>query len=219
MKPVLYGLAAILSLFILASCQTLSKEECTSADWRVIGEQDGSAGRDPQKRFGAHAKACEKAGVNANQTLWNEGYQIGLRRFCTPINGLSHGQKGGVYANNCPIDLAAGFRSGYDLGLQHFVKTREISKMKARISSVEFSIKDKEKKISEGKIDKRDAEYRIKDDRRAINDINREIGRKEAELGAIESEMEQFRFNYSSSVGADLGAGIGPAPSSRPGHF
>lgn len=219
MKPILYGLAAILSFFILVSCQTLSKEECTSADWRVIGEQDGAAGREPQNRFGAHAKACEKAGVNANQTLWNEGYQIGLRRFCTPINGLAHGQKGGVYSNNCPIDMAQQFRSGYDLGLKHYAKAREISKLKNRITSVEYSIRDKEKKISEGKIDQRDAEYRIKDDRRAINDINREIGRKEAELGAIDREIEQFRFNNTNAVTSDLGAGGNLVPSNRAGHF
>lgn len=200
MKPLLLGFAAIISLFILASCQTLSKEECTSADWRVIGEQDGAAGRDPQKRFGDHAKSCERAGVNANQTLWNQGYQIGLIRFCTPISGLAHGQKGGVYANNCPIDLAANFRAGYDLGLKHFSKTREISKLRNRINSVEFSIRDKEKKISEGKVDQRDAEYRIRDDRRAINDLNRDIGGKEVELRTIEREMENFRYDYGNTT-------------------
>ena len=54
-------IAPVLSLFfavlILASCQTLSKDECVAADWRVIGEQDGSDGREPQKRFGKHVKA------------------------------------------------------------------------------------------------------------------------------------------------------------------
>lgn len=196
MKPIFYGLAALFSLLILVSCQTLSKEECTSADWRVIGEQDGAAGRDPQKRFGDHAKSCDKAGVTADQTLWNQGYQIGLRRFCTPLNGLGHGQKGGVYSNNCPVDLAPNFRVGYDLGVAHYTKSREISNLRSRINSVEFSIKDKEKKISKGKIDRRDAEYRIRDDRRAINELNRDIGGKEAELRAIEVEMENFRYNY-----------------------
>lgn len=195
MKSIALGLTALISLFILVSCQTLSKEECTSADWRVIGEQDGAAGQDPQKRFGDHAKSCDRAGVTASQTLWNEGYQIGLRRFCTPLSGLAHGKKGGIYANNCPIDLASTFRSGYDLGLTHYKKAQEISSIRSRINSVEFSIKDKEKKISEGKIDKRDAEYRIKDDHRAINELNRDIGRKEVELNLINNEIEDFKYN------------------------
>lgn len=213
MKPILLGLAVLFSLFILASCQTLSKEECTSADWRVIGEQDGANGKDPQKRFGDHAKSCEKAGIVANQTLWNQGYQIGLRRFCTPLSGLAHGQKGQAYSNNCPVDLAPNFRIGYDLGVTYYTKSREISNIRSRINSIEFSIKDKEKKISEGKIDQRDAQYRIKDDRRAINELNRDIGRKEAELGAIERDMENFRYNYSNASVA------GQVLTPRAGHF
>lgn len=213
MKPILLGLAALISILLLASCQTLSNEECNSADWRVIGEQDGANGEDPQKRFGAHAKSCDKAGVVANQTLWNQGYQIGLRRFCTPLNALSHGQKGKVYANNCPVDLAPNFRVGYDLGVLHYTKSREISNLRSRINSVEFSIKDKEKKISEGKVDQRDTQYRIRDDRRAINELNRDIGRKEAELTAIERDMANFRYNYGN---ANV---VGPALTPRQANY
>jgi hypothetical protein len=39
-------------LDILSGCQTISKDECLAADWRVIGEHDGAEGFDPQIRFG-----------------------------------------------------------------------------------------------------------------------------------------------------------------------
>ncbi|MCY0154566.1 hypothetical protein OEG86_22680 [Hoeflea alexandrii] len=39
----LYSVLALLACLVLASCQTMSKEECAVADWRVIGEQDGAA--------------------------------------------------------------------------------------------------------------------------------------------------------------------------------
>ena len=69
----------VLSLpVVLGSCATMSKEECVAADWRVVGETDGAAGYDPQSRFAAHAKSCEKAGVVPDQTLWYQGFQVGV---------------------------------------------------------------------------------------------------------------------------------------------
>jgi len=93
--------SSALILIALAACQTLSKEECIAADWRVIGEQDGAQGFSSQQRFGDHVKACEKADIVPDQTLWSAGYQTGLVRFCTPLNGLAYGQAGRTYANVC----------------------------------------------------------------------------------------------------------------------
>lgn len=184
----------VISLFFLPACQTLSKEECTAADWRVIGEQDGAAGHHPQNRFVAHAKACERANVVANQTLWNEGYQRGLLRFCTPLSGLSHGQKGGEYFNNCAAISEVKFRSGYDLGLRQHFKQSEINSTKNRIRSAESSIRSIERLIKEGKTDQRDGEFKIRDQKRKINELNRELGRKESELRIISNEVEDFRL-------------------------
>ncbi|MFK7903184.1 MAG: DUF2799 domain-containing protein [Nitratireductor sp.] len=196
MNKFLYLVVAIFSLAFLASCQTLSKEECLSADWRVIGEQDGASGANPQEKFRAHAKSCEPTGVRADQTLWNQGYQRGLIRFCTPVNGVSHGENGRPYYNNCPVAQAGVFSEGYELGRKVHSKRGEINSIKNRIKSIERSIESKEKRIREGKIDQREAESRIDSDRRAINELNRELGRKDAELGVIKSEAENFKADY-----------------------
>ena len=186
---------AILFSLILAGCQTLSKEECVAADWRVIGEQDGAAGHAPQDRFGDHAKSCEKAGVVPDQTLWNEGYQAGLRRFCTPLSGLAHGQKGGSYANTCPSELTPGFLSGYSLGKRQHDKKNEINSLQSRIRVSETTISDNQRLRSEGKIDHAQADANIRTNQRLINDLNRELGRRESELYRIENEVEDFRLN------------------------
>ena len=121
---------------LASSCQTMSKEECAVADWRVVGEQDGAAGYAPQDRFARHVKACTKAGIAADQTLWYQGYQQGLPRYCTPLNGLSVGSQGKSYANVCPADLDPAFREGYDLGRIYYEKKREISNLESRIRSL-----------------------------------------------------------------------------------
>ena len=54
------GLAAVITT--LASCGTMSKEECRVADWGVVGDTDGAAGYEPQSRFADHVKSCAKSG-------------------------------------------------------------------------------------------------------------------------------------------------------------
>jgi hypothetical protein len=172
----------------------MSKEECAVADWRVIGEQDGAAGYNPQDRFARHVKACTRAGVAADQTAWYQGYQQGLPRYCTPLNGLSVGSQGKTYANVCPVNLETGFREGYELGRLHHEKKREISSRESRIRSLEQSIRDDEKLLAEGTEDRRAVERRIDDNRRTIRDLDRDIGRMESDLRRIEDDMEDFRY-------------------------
>lgn len=195
MNRIATGLLLIGAGVFLASCQSLSKDECIAADWRVIGEQDGSEGREPQARFGQHVKACERAGVIPDQTLWNQGYQQGLFNFCTPLRGLSHGQAGQVYNNVCPPSLEAGFLSGYNLGREEYDKKSDIRNLENRINAREREIDQIEEDLEDGDISERKARRAIRDARRDIRDINRDIGRAEADLGSIERRIEFFRQN------------------------
>lgn len=181
---------------LITSCQTLSKEECAVADWRVIGEQDGASGYNPQDRFAKHVKACTKAGVAADQTLWYQGFQKGLPRYCTPLNGLAVGSQGKSYGNVCPINLEAGFREGYDLGRVHHRKKSDISSLESRIRGVEQEIRDDEELIRAGQADRRATERRIDDNRWKIRDMERDIGRMQSDLRRIEDDMEDFRYSF-----------------------
>ncbi|MCY0096273.1 DUF2799 domain-containing protein [Hoeflea ulvae] len=186
----------LLACLVLTSCQTMSKEECAVADWRVVGEQDGAAGYNPQDRFAGHVKACTKAGVAADQTLWYQGYQKGLPRYCTPLNGLSVGSQGKTYANVCPLDLEPGFREGYDLGRLQHRKRSEISTLESRISAIERDIRADEDLIRDRKEDRRTIERRIDDNRWKIRDLERDIGRLQSDLRRINEDMEDLRYSY-----------------------
>lgn len=190
----LYSALVLLACLVLTSCQTMSKEECAVADWRVIGEQDGAAGYNPQDRFARHVNACTKAGVAADQTAWYQGYQQGLPRYCTPLNGLSVGSRGQSYANVCPVNLESGFREGYELGRLHHEKKREISNLESRVRSLEQAVRDDEQLLSRGADDPRGVERRLYDNRRDMRDIDRDIGRLESDLRRIEDDMEDFRY-------------------------
>lgn len=178
---------------VLSSCQTMSKEECAIADWRVVGEQDGAAGYEPKSRFARHAKACERAGVLADQTTWYQGYQQGLPRYCTPLNGLSVGRDGKGYANVCPVDLAPGFREGYSLGQAYHGKSSSIRNAESEINSLEQAIRRDQDLIANGQADRRETERRIDENRWKIRDLERDIGRLQSDLRRIEGDMEDFR--------------------------
>lgn len=185
----------LLGAGMLASCQTLTKDECVAADWRVIGEQDGAEGHDPQDRFGRHVKACERAGIVPDQAAWYAGFQQGLVRFCTPLSGLSAGQAGKVYHNICPPQSEPGFLRGYRLGRADYDKRSEIRQAENSISRAEAEISRTEKLLDEGKIDEGEARRLIRQQNRTIRDSERDIDRDRYDLARIERDIEWFQRN------------------------
>lgn len=189
--------AAGIAIAALTSCNSLSKDECAAADWSVIGQADGASGKDPQDRFAAHVKSCARINVVPDQTRWYEGYQLGLTRYCTPLNGLSRGEAGDAYYNVCPPATSASFLRGYGLGQQAY-------RIRSRISSLRSDVSFKDMQADRNY----DAIKRTEDtnQRRALRDeidrLDRDIRRAEREIAdlefdlyAIERDIEAFRRN------------------------
>lgn len=181
----------------LASCNSMSKEECAAADWQVIGDTDGAAGHDPQERFAAHVKSCARIKVVPDQTKWYQGYQAGIVRYCTPMSGLTHGEAGDGYHNVCSPDTEAGFMRGYGLG-------RKAWELRSRMNSLRNEMTSKEMEM-----DRRYNELKTAADdnqRRAIRDAidqldrdirraRRDSGDVEYQLGAVQRDVDWFRQN------------------------
>jgi hypothetical protein len=97
---------------VLASCQTISKEECAVTNWRDLGVRDGQQGF-PATRIERHSSACAKAGITVDTTAYLGGRDIGIRSYCTPANGLQVGRSGSNYRNSCPAELEPAFLRSY----------------------------------------------------------------------------------------------------------
>ncbi len=196
MLRLLFAFAAIGFSLFLASCNTLSKEECVAADWRVIGESDGAAGYEPQERFAAHAKSCERVKIVPDQTIWYQGYQAGLVRYCTPMSGLMHGQAGHGYSNVCPPETAAGFLRGYTLGnRQHSLQSR-LSSLQSDYGSKEAEIDDLSRKLKDAAdADRHDIRRRMDDLEDDMRRIRREQRDVEDELDDASAEVQWFQQN------------------------
>ena len=100
----------IVALLFLSGCatQTLSKSECATADWRVIGYGDGAAGHGAE-RIDGHRRACARFGVTPDLMAYNQGRSEGLREYCTAPKGLELGRANGDcgICNNFPNVVAA----------------------------------------------------------------------------------------------------------------
>ena len=107
--PVLVALA-------LSGCATLNENECRTADWGRLGQQDGTNGH-TESRLADHAEACNKIGILPNATAWRTGWDQGVQSYCTPAVGWREGLAGRGYNGVCRArGTEAGFLQAYQLG-------------------------------------------------------------------------------------------------------
>jgi len=111
---------------LLVACASLGKQDCLSGDWNLIGNTDGTKGKLADERLRAHTKACNKHGVQLDQSAYRVGHSTGLKNYCTTENGYSAGSdfvdrsfKRDGYNNVCPADLKIAFLEGYLGGLKN----------------------------------------------------------------------------------------------------
>ncbi len=95
----------------------MSRDECLTADWRLIGFEDGASGSSPVQ-IGERRKACAKHGVTPDKTAYDQGYQEGLAVFCSYNRGLGAGKSGAGANRICPPE--SDYQAGYDEGLRSF---------------------------------------------------------------------------------------------------
>ncbi|MDK4725005.1 DUF2799 domain-containing protein [Rhizobium phaseoli] len=198
------ALAAVAGFgLLLASCNTLSKEECVAADWRVIGESDGATGYEPQQRFAAHAKSCERVKIVPDQTIWFQGYQTGLVRYCTPLSGLARGQAGSGYANVCPPETASGFLRGFNLGAKQHGLQERLNSMQNDYSSKEAEIDELSDRLKDAKDgDRSELRRRIEDLEDDMHDIRRDQRDVQDELDRVSEDVEWFQRNPAAELRA-----------------
>jgi len=83
----------MLLLLVLSGCKSMSESECKVADWGRVGVNDGARG-EPERRLAAYTDDCGKIGVVPNAQAYRQGWDVGIKRFCTAANGWREGVEG-----------------------------------------------------------------------------------------------------------------------------
>ena len=102
-------------ILLLLSCTNMNQSDCLTADWRLIGFEDGSFGKN-ESSISQHRKECAKHGVSPDLNAYRQGHVDGSKRFCTANNGFSRGRQGKNYSRSCPQQFEAEFLTGFTDG-------------------------------------------------------------------------------------------------------
>lgn len=130
------ALLLVAACAVLASCASVSREECLAGDWQAIGLRDGAAGREGAAQFSRHQGACAKVDVVPDQSAWARGYAEGIARYCTPTVGLEEGLAGRTYRGVCPVATQARFLEGFNIGRAVHDQREVIARIDREISSL-----------------------------------------------------------------------------------
>jgi len=126
---------ALLAVVLLTGCASgLGKDECVTADWRMIGYEDGLHGY-PAERIGFHRTSCAKYQVVPNLAAYSDGREHGLVEYCQPKNGFRVGLNGAGYANVCSGAVETAFVDSYRYGRQIHDARAELNNTQSRLRS------------------------------------------------------------------------------------
>ena len=174
-----WGLAVIAATVLLSGCATLSEEECKTADWRRLGQQDGAAGHS-DSRLAEHAEACAKTGIRPNAQQWRAGWDQGILSYCTPRVGWREGLAGHSYQGVCR-------GRNEDAFLYAFNQGTEIHRLQSRIDSNNQEIRRLERQLSEARKDEHRHELRQR-----IRSLDYEQSRLRSSLNMMQANAPRF---------------------------
>lgn len=199
----------LLATCLLSGCATMSEDECRTADWRMIGYEDGVAGLSAV-RIGEHRKACAKHNLTPSMRAYREGREEGLYEYCKPQNAFRLGQQGSAYTGVCPLDAQEDFIAAYSVGkeiydvhssIRHLMSTlrkkeSELSRMRQDIKTKTFEIaSDETPDIRRVQLVVETTELAIKQDVTAteIHTLKHKVSRKREQLANLK-KFNSYRY-------------------------
>ena len=177
---------------LLQGCATLDKDECLLADWRLIGYEDGVAGK-TATAIGEYREDCAKHAVVPDLAAYRAGREQGLLEYCKADNGYRLGNAGRSLAVVCPAALEGDFREAWSTGRKLYLARSAVNKTHSRINDRKQTLStledDKARKLSALVSDglKADQRVMILYD---INQLEKERHRVEDEIADLELDLE-----------------------------
>lgn len=169
-------LSCLSAAMLLSGCAAMSEKECQTADWRDQGMKDALAGHD-RSRLADVREACAKAGVMPNEALYLDGWNQGIRQFCTPDNGARWGRQGRSYSGSCPAELDAAFSDRYRQGRRAWEAEQAVKRLQSEQQDKQRALEKAKDDTSRGQL--RD-QLRSMD--RRLSDARDELNRAESQL-------------------------------------
>lgn len=196
--------AALAGAGALASCETMSAEECAAADWRRLGF--GDAAQNGADRFADRAESCAEKGFAGDGGAYASGFGEGMAQFCQPPNGFQFARRGGSFNGSCPAELQANFYAAYSDGRRVNAAESELNAARSQISSIESRRREIDGDLRDHESALR-ASTNEEERKRLIDEI--EALRHERYAANDDLELAQRRASYAQHAVDDLHYEIG----------
>lgn len=191
-------LFSIIILLSTSGCATLNESECKTANWEIIGLEDGSSGK-PTSYIGQHREACSEYTVSPDLEAYLKGHNTGLTQFCTERNGYRQGMNGSSLNQVCTGTQAREFQRGHQRGIRIYQAGAVVRNLKNSIDSQYHRLDDIEevKTLKEEELVRNGTSERR---RRLLLDEIKELERETEsifiELDSMKSELLRREDDY-----------------------
>jgi hypothetical protein len=196
--------AALVVVFLLClnGCASMNEAQCRNADWKMIGFEDGMAGKS-SARIGDHRQACAKHNLTPDLDAYNSGHAEGVRQFCTEANGFNFGRSGKNYSGICPEDQKDQFMLGYRAGKELYVTEKVVRDLSASIKNYAKQINTTQRALSEAENllvsdktsekDRRILLAEVKELQQELQELQKSLSESERLLIRRQDELESFK--------------------------
>jgi hypothetical protein len=189
------GLTVI--ILLLSNCANMNESDCLTADWQLIGFEDGSFGKN-ESHISQHRQECSEHGVTPDLSAYRQGHFEGSKRFCTQSNGFSEGKNGKGYKRNCPTELEAAFLTGFTDGQTLYGLKKVLQQHTNALENAYSQIKLLDKKMAK-KSDLMLADGLDREQRIAIRD---EIEYHQQQQGELYDYLPELQQEFEDSLQA-----------------
>ncbi len=124
----------------LAGCETLTPAECATANWRQLGEQDGSRG--VPDRAAEFFDSCSKAKIPVDVESYRAGRAEGLQSHCLLGNAIAEGMAGKPYRDVCPAPTNQSFKSVHDVAMREFNARKNLERLQREQQKLQKELAD-----------------------------------------------------------------------------
>ena len=163
----------------VASCATMSKDQCLAGAWGEVGYRDGSEGR-PMSVLADHESACAEYGVSPDPVAYRSARADGLNGYCRWERGFEEGRNGDTYHGVCTPAQEDEFLPAYRDGQIVHAAEQALSSARSSVSGLGSRLEELDDKIRAKQAVAR-AEGLTDEQRGAIRDRIQEIRRERAD--------------------------------------
>lgn len=175
------------SALLLQGCAIMSKSDCLSANWSLIGQNDGFNGNGSlmQRR----AQACMKHNTILDNEAYTRGYKKGLKNYCNPQTIFDYALQGRGTYQSCPMEMQNSLRPYYNVAHNYYTANSNLKSLEDTIATAKAKMYDSDVKEETRKY------YRER-----YNEANNKLGQAQREYNMAERDLMNFKrtanFDY-----------------------